>query len=388
MTDFMAQRVRGFGTSIFTEMSALAAQHEAINLSQGYPDFAGPAFIKDAASAAIAAERNQYAPSHGVASLRAAITRSWQQHTGMEINSDTDVTVTCGATEALLATMLGLINPGDEVIIFEPYYDAYPPDVLLAGGVPRYVRLPEPHWTLPVEALQAAITPQTRAILLNTPHNPTGKVWSSSELHTIAELAQAHDLLVITDEVYERLVYEDAKHISIATLPGMWERTVTISSTGKTFSLTGWKVGYALAPAHLTSAVRRVHQFMTFCAPTPLQVAMGVALDAGLAYERQLVSFYAQRRSELMAALREAGMAVLPPAGTYFVMADIAALGWDNDVEFCRYLTTEVGVAAIPPSVFYHDAYQSGLVRFCFAKRSDTITAAAERLARANLSVK
>lgn len=386
MPEPMAERIRHIGTSIFTEMTALALEHQAINLAQGFPDFAGPAFVKDAASQAINSELNQYSPSSGIAPLREAIARSWKRHTNLHLDPQSEITVTAGATEALMAAMLALINPGDEVIIFEPFYDAYPPDVMLAGGVPRYVRLPEPHWTLPVETLRAAITPKTRAIILNTPHNPIGKVWSHSELTLLAQIACEHDLLVIADEVYERLTYDDIKHVSIATLPGMWERTVTISSTGKTFSLTGWKVGYAIAAAPLTEALRRVHQFVTFCAPTPLQHAMATALDAGQAYERHLTSFYSARRNELMIALRRAGMAVLPPAGTYFVMADIGALGWSDDVAFCRFLTREVGVAAIPPSLFYHDGYQSGLVRFCFSKRAETIAAAAERLLSADLS--
>lgn len=384
MTAWMTERIREFGTSIFTEMSALAIQHNAINLAQGFPDFSGPAFIKDAACAAIHADLNQYAPSHGLRVLREAVARSWARHYNRELDIEREITVTSGATEALLAAILAVVNPGDEVIIFEPYYDAYPPDVLMAGGVPRYVRLPEPDWSLPVEALRAAITPQTRAILLNTPHNPIGKVWSRDELMVLAALAVEHNLVIITDEVYERLIFDAATHIPIATLPDMWQRTITISSTGKTFSLTGWKVGYVVASASLSEAVRRVHQFVTFASPTPLQAALAAALDAGEAYERQLVLFYAARRKELVAALQQAGFGVAPPSGTYFVMADVRPLGWNNDIEFCRYLTTNVGVAAIPPSVFYHDGYQSGMIRFCFAKKAETIAAAAEKLAMLN----
>ncbi len=381
MTLFIADRLKRFGTSIFTEMSALAAQHNAINLAQGFPDFAGPAFLKDAACAAIHADLNQYAPSQGIRALREAVARSWARHYRHELDIEREITITSGATEALLSAVLAVVNPGDEVIVFEPYYDAYPPDVLMAGGVPRYVRLPEPDWALPVEALRAAITPQTRAILLNTPHNPIGKVWSHAELLAVAELAIEHNLVVISDEVYERLIFDDAVHIPIATLPGMWERTITISSTGKTFSLTGWKIGYAIAAGPLSEALRRVHQFMTFASPTPLQTAMVTALDAGEAYERQLIAFYAARRAELVDALAGAGFGVAAPAGTYFVMADMRALGWDDDVAFCRYLTTALGVAAIPPSAFYHDGYQSGMIRFCFAKKPETIAAAASKLA-------
>lgn len=382
MSVAMADRIQQLGTSIFSEMSALAAQHNAINLSQGFPDFAGPAFIKQAGCAAIEADLNQYAPSNGLPVLHEAIVRSWRRHYGIELDGQREITVTSGATEALLATILALINPGDEVIIFEPFYDAYPPDVVFAGGVPRYVRLPEPDWHLPLDELHAAISPRTRAILLNTPHNPIGKVFNRAELEAIAALAREHDLLVISDEVYERLVFDGATHVPIASLPGMWERTVTISSTGKTFSLTGWKVGYAVAAPALSEAIRRVHQFMTFATATPLQAAMATALDAGTPYERQFLQFYTERRDEMLAALRAAGFGVQAPQGTYFVMADFRPFGWDDDVAFCRYLTTEIGVAAIPPSAFYHDNHQTGMLRFCFAKRPETIAAAAERLVK------
>ncbi|MFD3164974.1 methionine aminotransferase [Herpetosiphon sp. NSE202] len=377
-----ANRLAGFDTSIFSEISALATQYQAINLGQGFPDFAGPAFLKDAACSAINADLNQYAPSTGLPTLRAAIARTWERHTKAAVNPETEITVTSGATEALFATIMALINPGDEVIIFEPYYDAYPPNVLMAGGIPRYVRLSEPRWDVDFAQVRAAITPQTKAIILNTPHNPTGKVWSRAELSQLAAIAIEHDLLVFSDEVYDRLVFEDHQHCSIATLPGMWERTVTISSTGKTFSVTGWKIGYAIAPNPLTEAIRRVHQFVTFASATPLQVAAVVGLNAGEPYERQLLQFYSARRAQLVKALGDAGLYVLPPQGTYFVMADIRDLGWDNDAEFCRYLISDIGVAAIPPSAFYHDGYQSGMVRFCFAKKPETIAAAAEKLKR------
>ncbi|HEY1011838.1 MAG TPA: methionine aminotransferase [Herpetosiphonaceae bacterium] len=382
MRQRMAERIRDVGTSIFTEMSALAARHQAINLSQGFPDFAGPEFVKRAAVAAIDADLNQYAPSHGLRPLREAVARSWLRHHGRELDAEAEITVTSGATEALLAAVLAVVDPGDEVIVFEPFYDAYPPDVAMAGGTPRFVRLAEPDWALPLDELRATVTPRTRAILLNTPHNPVGKVFGRAELEAIAGLAREHDLLVISDEVYERLVFDGAAHVPIATLPGMWERTLTISSTGKTFSLTGWKVGYVVAAPELTAALRRVHQFMTFATATPFQSAMAAALDAGAAYERELLDFYTARRDELVAALRSAGFGVAPPAGTYFVMADIRPFGWDDDVAFCRYLTSEIGVAAIPPSAFYHDAHQTGMARFCFAKRPETIAAAADRLQR------
>ena len=380
MTNHMAHRIRSFGTSVFTEMSALALRHNAINLSQGFPDFAAPEFIKQHAIKAIQADFNQYAPSNGMRSLHEAIGRSWQRHYQRELDLAREITATSGATEAIFDAVMAVINPNDEVIIFEPFYDSYPPCVLMAGGVPRYVRLAEPDWTLDPDLLKAAITPKTKAIMLNTPHNPIGKVWQKAELELIAKLAREHDLIVISDEVYERLVFDDAQHIPIATLPDMWQRTITISSTGKTFSVTGWKIGYAVADAPLTDAIRRVHQFVTFASATPFQAAVAAALDAGAPFERELVQFYSERRQELMYSLERAGFGVLKPQGTYFVMADIRQLGWDNDVDFCRFLTSEIGVAAIPPSAFYHDGYQSGLARFCFAKKPETIAAAAERL--------
>lgn len=375
-----ANRLAGFGTSIFSEISTLAARYQAINLGQGFPDFAGPAFLKDAACSAINADLNQYAPSTGLPTLRAAIARTWERHSKASVDPDAEITVTSGATEAMFATIMALINPGDEVLIFEPFYDSYPPNVLMAGGIPRYIRLHEPRWDVDFAQVRAAITPQTKAIILNTPHNPTGKVWSRTELSQLAAIAIEHDLLVISDEVYDRLVFEDYQHCSIATLPDMWERTVTISSTGKTFSVTGWKIGYAIAPNSQTEAIRRVHQFVTFASATPLQAAAVVGLNAGEPYERQLLQFYNARREQLVKVLRDAGLYVLPPQGTYFVMADIRDLGWENDAEFCRYLISEIGVAAIPPSAFYHDSYQSGMVRFCFAKKPETIAAAAEKL--------
>jgi aspartate/methionine/tyrosine aminotransferase len=403
----MAQRVRGMGASIFTEMSALAVQHEAINLSQGFPDFAGPLPIKQAAIDAILADHNQYAPSMGLAQLRQAIADTYRTY-GLDAEPE-HVTVSSGATEALFATTMALVNPGDEVIVFEPAYDAYAPDIRMAGGTPRYVRLHPPQaliapgvrnqglevgdgrlrsptssldWWFDADELRAAFGPKTKAILINTPHNPTGKVFTRDELDLIAQLCIAHDILAITDEVYDRLVFEN-EHIALATLPGMWERTVTINSTGKTFSLTGWKVGYTIAPPHLTEAVRRAHQFITFATATPLQHAMAYALgDAHHStFYQDLLQFYRQRRDFLVDALRDLGLGVVAPAGSYFVMANIVPWGFEDDVAFCRSLATQVGVAAIPPSVFYDDPHTAPpLARFCFAKEMATLEAAVQRL--------
>jgi aspartate/methionine/tyrosine aminotransferase len=385
---YMAQRVQGFGTSIFSEMSALAAEYHAINLSQGFPDFAGPAQVKQAAIDAILADHNQYAPSPGLPALRQVIAETYGSTYGLDCSAN-DVTITCGATEALCAVILAIVDPGDEVILFEPAYDSYAPDVIMAGGVPRYVRLEPPQtaddgapWTFDPAALRAAFGPRTRAILINTPHNPTGKVFSRAELELIAELCREHDTLAIADEVYDRMIYT-GEHLSLATLPGMWERSITINSTGKTFSMTGWKIGYTIAPPQLTDAIRRVHQFSTFAVATPFQHAMTAALHAALSsnYYAELLAFYRQRRDLLVNVLRDVGFVVVPPQGTYFVMADLRRWNVASDVEFCRHLTTEIGVAAIPPSAFYVDPSSAPLMaRFCFAKEITTLQAAAERL--------
>lgn len=386
MNQYMADRVRSFGTSIFTEMTALATTHQAINLAQGFPDFAGPPHVKQAAQAAIAADHNQYAPSPGLPALRQAVAETYQRSYGLPVDP-TNVTITAGATEALFVTMMALLNPGDEVIIFEPAYDGYIPDTLLAGGVPRYVRL-EPssaasgEWAFDPAALRAAFNERTRAIVVNTPHNPTGKVFDRSELEQIAQLCVEHDVVAIADEVYDRMIYSGT-HIPIATLPGMAERTVTINSTGKTFSMTGWKIGYTITTTEITDAIRRVHQFTTFSIATPFQHAMAAALNEALhsTYYGELLAYYRTRRDMLVEMLCAADLAVTPPAGTYFVMADIRGWGFATDVEFCRFLTTEVGVAAIPPSAFYVDPTTAPpMARFCFAKELPTLQAAADRI--------
>lgn len=378
-----ASRLSGFGESVFSEMSRLAVEHEAINLGQGFPDFPGPDLVKHAAATAINADLNQYAPSHGLPRLRRAIATTFEQSYGRAVDPDAEVTVTSGATEALLATLLAILEPGDEVILIEPFYDAYPAQVVFAGGVPRYVPLQAPGWSLDLDALAAAISPRTRAIVLNTPHNPTGKVFSREELAGIAALCQEHDLIAISDEVYDRIIFDGAVHVPLATLPGMWERTVTVNSTGKTFSMTGWKVGYAIAAPALTRAIRTTHQFITFATATPFQDAMAAAMEDALTsnYYAELAAMYTRLRDQLHQALEGAGLPVLPCRGSYFLLADISGLGFDTDVAFCRFLTTEVGVAAIPPSAFYADPATAPLLaRFCFAKRPETIAAAAERL--------
>jgi len=378
-----AQRLNGFGTSVFTEMSRLAVEHGAINLGQGFPDFPGPDVVKEAAVAAIRADLNQYAPSHGTPRLRQAIAAGFEHTYGRSIDADAEVTVTTGATEAMQVAMLALLDPGDEVILFEPFYDAYPAQVIFAGGVPRPVRLSPPDWSFDLAALRQTIGPRTRAIVINTPHNPTGKMFSRAELESIAQVAIEHDLLVITDEVYDRITYDGAVHTPIALLPGMWERTLTLNSTGKTFSMTGWKIGFVIGPADLSAALRGIHQFNVFATATPFQEAMAVAMEQAdsQGYYDALRANYTALRNQLRAALEAADLPVLPVSGSYYLMADVSGLGFDDDVAFCRYLTSEIGVAAIPPSAFYADPTTAPLLaRFCFAKRPETIAAAAERL--------
>ena len=388
MDRYAAAKIRGFGTSVFSEMSRLAQQHGAVNLGQGFPDFPGPQFVKDAAKQAIDADKNQYAISHGAPRLRQAIAATWERDRGRAIDPDAEVTVTSGATEAVFAALQAFLGPGDEVVLFEPFYDSYLPSALLAGGSAKVVTLRPPDWAFDPDELRAAFGPRTRAILLNTPHNPTGKVFTRDELGQIAALCQERDVLAITDEVYDRITFDGAEHVSLATLPGMWERTLTINSTGKSFSMTGWKIGYAVGPAPLNAALRAVHQFVTFASATPFQEAMATALESarGLGYYPQLRAEYAMRRSLLRDTLHDAGLRTLPIGGSYFLMADITPFGFANDVAFCRALTERVRVAALPPSAFYLDPSRAPqLARFCFAKRAETLNAAAARLAAVSL---
>jgi aspartate/methionine/tyrosine aminotransferase len=380
-----SDRIAGFGTSIFTEITALAVKHEAVNLGQGFPDFAAPDFVKQAATRHIRDDRNQYAASPGVPRLRGALADDWRRlyPEARAVDPGTEITVGSGATELLHDAVMATVNPGDEVIVFEPTYDAYGPDVAMAGGVVRAVPLAPPDWRFDPERLAAAFGPRTRALILNTPHNPTGKVFSRAELETIAALCRRHDVLVISDEVYGEIVFEGAAHVPIATLPEMFERTITIGSMGKTFSVTGWKVGWAIAPAPLSAAVRAVHQFVTFTNSAPFQEALADVLPAAVAngYYPQLRADYARRRDLLARVLRGAGLEPLPIGGAYFLLTDLAPLGFTSDADFCRTLVTKIGVAAIPTSVFYQrPAAAPPVARFCFAKKDETILAAAPRL--------
>ncbi len=381
-----AARLAGIGTSIFTEMTALAVERGAVNLGQGFPDFAAPAFVKEAAARHLREDRNQYAASPGLPRLRRALAddarRRWPD--GPPVDADAHVTVAAGATELLHDAILALVDPGDEVIVFEPAYDAYGPGVALAGGVLRPVPLDPPDWSFDPARLAAAFGPRTRALILNSPHNPTGKVFDQAALQAIAELCRRHDVVVIADEVYSELTF-GPRAVSIATLPGMFERTVTIDSMGKTFSVTGWNIGWAVAPAPLTAALRAVHQFVTFTNGTPFQEAFADVLPAAAreGYYDRLRADYGRRRELLTVGLRSAGLEPLPAGGAYFLVTDLGARGVADDVAFCRRLIIEVGVAAIPTSVFHVDpARAPRLARFCFAKRDETLREAAARLAR------
>ena len=369
-----------FGETIFTEMSRLAAQHDAVNLGQGFPNFDGPAFIKQAAIDAINAGHGQYARMFGIPELNRAIADRFAVDTNITVDPDRCVTVTSGCTEAIAATLFGLLNPGDEIILIEPYYDSYRACVAMAGAAPRFVTLRPPDFALDEEELRRAFTSKTRAILINSPHNPTGKVYSRAELELIARLCIEHDVIALSDEVYERLVFE-GKHVSLAALPGMLDRTVTLSSLGKTFSLTGWKIGWAIAPPALTKGVRAAHQFLTFATATPLQHGAIAALRAPQSYYDQFLAQYRCRRDIVVSGLREAGFEVFPPSGTYFVMADHTPFGFESDVAFCRHMIEEVGVAAIPTSVFYHNpADGRALVRFAFCKTDETLKEGLKRI--------
>jgi N-succinyldiaminopimelate aminotransferase len=376
---FTASRWQGFGTTIFTEMSALAERTGAINLGQGFPDEDGPAEVLEAAQQAIRDGHNQYAPLPGVPALRAAIAAHQHRFYGIQLDPDEQVQVTFGATEAIAAALLGICEPGDDVVCFEPYYDSYAAGIAMAGASRRPVTLCPPRWTVDPEALEAAITRRARVLLLNTPHNPTGKVFTRPELELIADACIEHDLIAITDEVYEHLVF-DGEHVPLSTLPGMAERALTISSLGKTFSVTGWKIGWATGPAGLVAAVRTAKQFLTFAGGTPFQHAGAVALGLGDEVYGGLASGLRAKRDHLCDGLAAAGLEVLRPAGTYFANVDAGREG----VAFCRELVETAGVVAIPTSVFYDDPEAGrNLVRFAFCKRPEVIDEAARRLASA-----
>ena len=376
-----SQKAAQFTESVIREMTRLSDEHGAVNLSQGFPDFAAPEAVKTAARDAIAADINQYAVTWGARPLREAVAREFTRRYGVAVDPDTQVTVCCGSTEAMMSTMLATLDPGDEVVVFEPFYENYGPDAILSGAVPRYVTLHEPDWTVDPDALAAAFNDRTRAIIITTPNNPTGKVFTRAELTTIAELCRRWDVLAITDEIYEHIIYDGCRHVPMAAIDGMADRTVTLNSLSKTYSVTGWRVGWAIAPPGLTGAIRKVHDFLTVGAAAPLQEAGAVALSFPETYYAELAAGYQRRRDMLLALLEPRGFVCFTPRGAYYVMTDIGGFGFADDVEFSRYLVQEVGVAVVPGSSFYHDpALGRTKVRFTFCKRDETLQEAGRRL--------
>jgi N-succinyldiaminopimelate aminotransferase len=380
---YLVERMRPFTSTIFAEMSALANRTGAINLGQGFPDTDGPQSLLEDAVTAIRSGANQYPPGIGVAELRHAIARHQRRFYDLDPDPDTEVLVTAGATEAIAASILALCEPADEVVTFEPYYDSYAACIALAGATRRTVPLRKPDFGFDPAELRAAFTDRTRMVLLNSPHNPTGKVFARRELELIAELARAHDAIVVTDEVYEHQTFDGVPHIPMATLPGLADRTITISSAGKTFSVTGWKIGWLHAPAELTAAVRAVKQFLTYVNGGPFQPAIANALELPDGFYQQLASGLQRKRDLLTRGLRAGGLEVFQPQGTYFIVTDVAPLGYDDGVELCWRLPELVGVAAVPVAVFCDDPEPARtLVRFAFCKQDEVLAEAAERLAK------
>jgi len=379
----ISAKAESFTESVIREMNRLAVEAGAVSLAQGFPDFPAPRELKEAAAAALFADVNQYAITWGAKPLREAIAaKTARRHPGWAPSADTDITVVCGATEGMIASMLGLIDPGDEIVIFEPFYENYGPDAILSGAVPRYVTLHEPDWSIDPDELRAAVGPKTRAIVVNSPHNPTGKVFSRDELELIASICLEHDLLAFTDDIYEHIVY-NGSHIPLATIPGMADRTVSINSMSKTYSVTGWRVGWVIAAPDLSVGVRRAHDFLTVGAAAPLQEAATVAMAMPDGYYEALVAGYRERRDTLLPALAEAGFRLHEPDGAYYVMTDIAELTSDDDVTFARRLIHDPGVAAVPGSSFFsRPELGRTKLRFAFPKRLETLRAASERLAK------
>jgi len=377
----ISHKTRLFTESVIREMTRRALSAGAVNLAQGFPDFPAPMELKEAAKRAIDQDYNQYAITHGSPNLRRAIADKVRAYNRIACDPDRNVTVTCGATEAMIASMLAVINPGDEVIIFEPFYENYGPDVIIAGATPRYVALGAPDFSIDRAELEAAFGPHTKAIVINTPHNPTGKVFTRAELATIAELCRRHDTLAITDEIYEHITYGGAQHVSIAALEGMADRTITISGLSKTYSITGWRLAYAVACERLTSPIRKVHDFLTVGAPHPLQEAGAVAMRLPESFYTGLKQMYERKRAALYGALTGAGLRCHRPDGAYYIMAEIGELGFADDLEAADFFLDQVGVAPVPGSSFYHRRELGrAMLRFTFSKSDETIAAAADRL--------
>ena len=380
---FQSARTADFTESVIREMTRLAMIHGAVNLAQGFPDFAAPVDLKRAAVDAINADHNQYPITWGTKPFRDAIARKYAATYGIEVDPQREITVTCGATEGMVASLLAVCDPGDEIVVFEPFYENYHPDALLCGATRKLVTLYAPDWTFDRDELRAAFSERTKAIIINTPNNPTGKVFSREELTFIAELCQEFDALAITDEIYEHIIFDGAEHVPIMTLPGMRNRSILINSMSKTFSVTGWRVGWVLASPELTNTIRKVHDFLTVGAATPLQQAGVMALDQHADYFAGLSAEYIGRRTAAVAMLEKAGFSCFTPRGAYYVMTDISAFGFRNDTEFARYMVETIGVAAVPGSSFYsRPELGAKQIRFCFCKKYETLEAAGERLAK------
>ncbi len=384
-----SKKASQFTESVIREMTRLSQMYGGVNLSQGFPDFPAPPAIKEAACAAVTADVNQYAVTWGARPLREAIAREFTRRYGVEVVADEQVTVCCGSTEAMMSTMMAIIDPGDEVVIFEPFYENYGPDAILSGATPRYVTLHEPDlapgagWTFDPAELAAAFSAKTKAIIINTPNNPTGKVFTRDELETIAALCRKWDAIAISDEIYEHIIYDGCEHVPIASIPGMADRTVTINGLSKTYSVTGWRVGWTISPPSLTGAIRKVHDFLTVGAPAPLQEAGAVALSLPDAYYVNLAAQYQRRRNMLLDILERRRFTCYRPFGAYYIMTDIGAFGFADDVEFARYLVREVGVAAVPGSSFYKEPSKGRTkLRFCFCKRDETLHEADRRMGK------
>jgi aminotransferase len=376
-----SKKATQFTESVIREMTRLNELYGGVNLSQGFPDFAAPEEVKQAACAAITADVNQYAVTWGARPLREAVAREFTRRYGVPVVADEQVTVCCGTTEAMMATMMAIVDPGDEVVVFEPFYENYGPDAILSGATPRYVTLHEPDWSFDPDELAAAFNDRTKAIIINTPNNPTGKVFTRDELEAIAALCRKWDAIAIADEIYEHIIYDGRAHVPIASVEGMADRTVTLNGLSKTFSVTGWRVGWTISPPSLTGAIRKVHDFLTVGAPAPLQEAGAVALSLPDSYYTALAGKYRERRDALLEILERHRFTCYKPFGAYYIMTDIAAFGFAGDVEFARYLVKDVGVAAVPGSSFYKTPGAGRTkLRFCFCKRPETLTEADRRL--------
>ena len=381
MKNFSSERAIKFTESVIREMTRICLKHQGVNLAQGFPDFPAPREVKEIAIKAIEADLNQYAITWGTPNLRQAIADKFAWFNGVTLDPEKEITVCCGSTEAMISSLMAIVNPGQEVIVFEPFYENYGPDTILCDATPRFITLHEPDWHFDERELTKAFTNKTRAIIINTPNNPTGKVFSSEELKFIADLCLKWGVVAVTDEIYEHILYDGTKHISIASFPGMQEQTITINSISKTYSLTGWRVGWAIAPAQLTASIRKVHDFLTVGAPHPLQEAAAIALRMDRSYYQTLAKEYKERRDFLARALDEAGFRIYRPQGAYYIMTDVGHFGFTNDMDFAFYLVEKFGVATVPGSSFYNrSSLGATKVRFCFPKKMETLRLAEEKL--------